>query len=282
MTDTAIEPGLRSRRIRPRAAVLGFLGGPGISIAGICLALLAWELAARFGHVAGGQLAPFSTAVKTGYQEHSYLLGETWYTVKEVLLGFATSVVVGIGLALAIVSSRPFSKAVWPVIVMSQVIPKIAIAPIFLVWFGFSMTSKILIAFLLSFFPIVIDTVLGLRSTKVEQLYLARSIGARDWQTFLKIRLPNALPSMFAGLKLAATFSVTGAVVGEFVGSDHGIGREIIGSSARLNTNLTYAGVLYVGAVGFIAFFSMRYLEHLAIPWHVSQRQRAIPRRRRG
>jgi NitT/TauT family transport system permease protein len=280
VTDTTVEVVSRGTR-RPGRFFAGLLRGPGISILGICLALLGWEVAARWFEVAGGALAPFSVALQTAWDERSYRLGETWYTGQEVLLGFGISVGIGLGLALLIVTFRPFSKAVWPVLVMSQVIPKIAIAPVFLVWFGFSMTSKVLVAVLLSFFPIVIDSVLGLRSTRLEQVYLAQCTGAGRWRTFTKIRLPNALPAMFTGLKLAATFCVTGAIVGEFVGSDKGIGRAVIGASARLNTELTYAGVLYVAAMGFIAFFSLRYVERLAIPWHVSQRQRKLPRRTR-
>lgn len=278
MTETAtLEYPPPPRKSRTRG-VLGYLKGPGLSVLGIAAVLLFWEIAARRWDIAGGTVVPFSTALKTAWTEHSFLLGETFYTFKEALLGYVLSVIVGVGIAVAIVSFRPVSKAVWPVIVMSQVIPKIAVAPVFLVWFGFGMTSKVLIAFLLSFFPIVIDSVLGLRSTTIEQLYLARSTGAGWLKTFRMIRLPNALPSMFTGLKLAATFCVTGAIVGEFVGSDNGIGRAILASSARMNSEVMFAGILYVTGLGFIAFFSVRLVESLLIPWHVSKRAKGAQR----
>lgn len=280
MTDTAIPSSVRASARRPRL-VDRALSGPWLSVVGVGLALLAWELAARYGDIAGGLVVPFSTAVENGWSDRGFFLGETWYTARAALAGYALSVGIGVSLAVLIVSFRPAAKGVWPVIVMSQVIPKIAIAPVFLVWFGFDMTSKILIAFLLSFFPIVIDSVLGLRSTKLEQLYLARSTGAGRWRTFLRIRLPGALPSMFTGFKLGATFAVTGAIVGELVGSDRGIGRAIFAASARLNQESMYAGVLYAAILGFVAFYAIRVVEAVAIPWHVSKRKTGGGQRRR-
>ena len=274
MTESATfeyPPPPRSKRTRGLA---GFLKGSGLSIFGIAVVLLVWEIAARWGNIANGTVVPFTTALETAWNERSYLLSEMLYTGKAALAGYLLSVVVGVTIAVGIVSFRPVSRAVWPMIVMSQVVPKIAVAPVFLVWFGFGITSKILIAFLLSFFPIVIDSVLGLRSTSIEQIYLARSMGAGKLKTFRRIRLQNALPSMFTGFKLAATFCVTGAIVGEFVGSDNGIGRVILASSARLNPDVTFAAILYVTGLGFIAFFSIRLIEGLMIPWHVSRRQK--------
>jgi NitT/TauT family transport system permease protein len=244
------------------------------SLLGIAVGLAGWELGVRLAHVPRYVLPPFSDAVATAVTERSYLLGETWVTVQEIVLGFLLSLGVGISLAVLIVTVKPVGKAIFPLLVASQVVPKIAIAPVFLVWFGFGMGSKTLIAFLLSFFPIVIDTVLGLRSTKLETLYLARSMGAGWWPTFLHVRIPNALPHVFSGLKLAATFAVTGAIIGEFVGSDRGVGRAILVAGAGQETNLVFAGVLYISAIGFGAFLLMEYLESVVVSWHVSQRRR--------
>ena len=241
------------------------------------MGLAVWEAGVRLGDVPHYVLPPLTGVLETAVMESGYLLAETWVTFQEIVAGFLLSVVVGISLAFLIVSVRPIAKSIYPILVISQVIPKIVFAPVFLVLFGFGMTSKILIAFLLSFFPIVIDTVLGLRSTSVEALHFARSTGAGSIRTLLLIRLPNALPQMFAGLKLAATFSVTGAVLSEFIGADRGLGRAILKASAGRETDVVFAGVLYISAVGFGMFLLMQYIESVAAYWHVSQRRRRAP-----
>ena len=250
------------------------LGGFSYSVAGIVGGLAIWEAGVRLGNVPSYVLPPLSEVLQTAVGESGYLLAETWVTIQEIVAGFLLSVVVGISLAFLIVSVRPIARSIYPILVISQVIPKIVFAPVFLVLFGFGMTSKILIAFLLSFFPIVIDTVLGLRSTSVEALHFARSTGAGPIRTLLLIRLPNALPQMFAGLKLAATFSVTGAVLSEFIGADRGIGRAMLKASAGRETDVVFAGVLYVSAVGFGMFLLIQYIESAVAHWHVSQRRR--------
>ncbi len=206
--------------------------------------------------------------------ERDYLLAETWVTFQEIMGGFLLSVVVGVVLAVLIVGVRWIEKSIYPILVISQVIPKIVFAPLFLVLFGFGISSKIAIAFLLAFFPVVIDTVLGLRSTTVETLYLARSTGAGWASTLFRIRLPSALPQMFAGMKLAATFSVTGAVLSEFIGADQGIGRAVFKASAGRETDVVFAGVLYITAIGFGMFLLIQYIESTVAHWHVSQRRR--------
>lgn len=250
------------------------LGGFSNSAAGIVAGLAIWEAGVRLGNVPHYVLPPLSEVLQTAVGESGYLLAETWVTIQEIVAGFLLSVVVGVSLAFLIVSVRPIARSIYPILVISQVIPKIVFAPVFLVLFGFGMTSKILIAFLLSFFPIVIDTVLGLRSTSVEALHFARSTGAGPIRTLFLIRLPNALPQMFAGLKLAATFSVTGAVLSEFIGADRGIGRAMLKASAGRETDVVFAGVLYVSAVGFGMFLLIQYIESAVAHWHVSQRRR--------
>ena len=250
------------------------LSGISNSAAGIVAGLAIWEAGVRLGNVPHYVLPPLSEVLRTAVGESGYLLAETWVTIQEIVAGFLLSVVVGVSLAFLIASVRPIARSIYPILVISQVIPKIVFAPVFLVLFGFGMTSKILIAFLLSFFPIVIDTVLGLRSTSVEALHFARSTGAGPIRTLLLIRLPNALPQMFAGLKLAATFSVTGAVLSEFIGADRGIGRAMLKASAGRETDVVFAGVLYVSAVGFGMFLLIQYIESVAAHWHVSQRRR--------
>jgi NitT/TauT family transport system permease protein len=240
-------------------------------------ALLAlWEAWVRVRDVPPYLMPRFSSVVDSMVTEFVPLLPDTWQTVQEIGLGFALSVVVGIPLAIAIVSSRTFEKSVYPVLVISQVVPKVAVAPLIVVWLGFGLTGKVLIAFTVAFFPIVIDTVVGLRSVEVEKFYLAQSMGASRFQLFYKIRLPQALPMMFSGLKLSATFAVIGAVVGEFVASDRGLGRVIMAASSSFNTTLLFTGVAYLTIIGLIVFFAMDVAERIALPWHVSRRMERL------
>ena len=194
-------------------------------------------------------------------------------TLGEVLAGFALSVLVGLPLAVAIVSWPLADKAVYPLLVGSQVVPKIAIAPLFIAWFGFGLAPKIIVVFLLALFPIVIDAVLGLRSTEIEKLYLARSMGASARQTFFKIRLPGAMPNIFGGLKLGITFAVTGAVIGEFIGTDRGLGRMIIVANGNLDTAQLFAAVAILTLMGIVLFLIVDVVERFVVRWHVSQRR---------
>lgn len=196
------------------------------------------------------------------------------FTLYEILAGFALAVLVGTSLAVAIVSWRPLDKAIYPVLVGSQVIPKVAIAPLFVIWFGFGIEPKILVAFLIAFFPMVISTVVGLRSIEVEKLYLARSMGASAAQTFFKIKLPNAMPSIFGGLKLSITAAVIGAIVGEFIGADQGIGRVLLIANGELETDLLFAGIFLLSVTGVVLFLIVDGFERVVVRWHVSQRLR--------
>lgn len=202
----------------------------------------------------------------------SILLDATWPTLQEILLGFILAIGVAIPLAVALASSRRFSRIVYPVLVVSQTVPKVAIAPLFIVWFGFGMTPKILIAFLIAFFPIVVDTTIGLRAVPIELSDLARSTGGSRTATFFKIRLPYALPNIFGGLKIGITFATIGAIVGEFVGTDQGLGYVIQIANGRLNTALVFAAVLCLSVMGVLLYYLVDFVERISIPWHVSQR----------
>ena len=158
--------------------------------------------------------------------------------------------------------------------VATQSIPKIALAPLFIVWFGFGTTPKVAVAFLISFFPVVVDTIVGLRSIDPAMVQLARSMGAPPYRIFLRLRLPNALPSVFAGLKVASTLAVVGALTGEFIGSDRGLGYVLVQSSAQLNTPLLFATLVTLSLLAMAFFFLVEGVERLLIPWHVSQRAR--------
>src|SRR5246500_936466 len=203
------------------------------------------------------------------------LLFHGWITTVEILLGFALSIVVGIPLALAIFLRPTFSRSVLPLLVSSQAMPKVAVAPLFLVWFGFGLLPKVLIAFLIAFFPVVISTAVGLASIAPEKIYLARSMGFGAPATFFKFRLPNALPSIFGGLKISITLAVVGAVVGEFVGGDAGLGYLLMVADGSMDTQLLFAGIFALTVLGVVLCLLMEPAERLAIPRHLAAGDKA-------
>jgi len=196
------------------------------------------------------------------------------YTLIEVVIGFTLSVLVGGAIAVAIVSSELLDRSVYPLLVALQIVPKVAIAPLFAIWFGFGMMPKVLMAFLIAFFPMVINTAMGLRGIEVSKLQLARSMGASKLQTFFKIRLPHAMPSIFTGLKLSITSAMIGAIVGEFIGSDEGVGRVLLIANGNLQTDLMFAAVVLLSLAGVILFLAIEAIERVVLHWHVSQRSR--------
>lgn len=242
---------------------------PAVAILG---ALAAWQLIVQGLEVPEYLLPPPSAILSALALEWRYLALHTAVTVYEILWGFVLSVLVGIPMAMAIVYSPLLERAFYPVLVASQSVPKIAIAPLLIFWAGLGVFPKVLVAFLIAFFPIVIDTVVGLRSVEPEMLHLARSMGSPERKVFLKIRLPNALPNIFAGLKVAVTLAVVGAIVGEFIQADQGLGYALLQANAMLNTKLSFATILILAAIGVALFMIVDRIERLLIPWHASRR----------
>ncbi|WP_370948551.1 ABC transporter permease [Amycolatopsis sp. cg5] len=196
----------------------------------------------------------------------------TWVTTYETVLGFGIAIVVGVLAAVLMVSSPAVEKTVYPLLLFAQVIPKIAIAPLFVVWLGFGLTPKIFVAVLMAFFPVVISMVTGLKSIDPEMLQLSATMGAGRGQTFRKIRFPASLPYLFSGLKIAATLAVTGAVVGEFVGANAGLGYVILQANGNLDTPVLFAGLFIMSLLGVVLFVLVEVLEQFLLPWHVSRR----------
>ncbi len=241
-------------------------------LAAIVLGLLVWEVACALFKVPLYLLPPPSRIFMGLFANAGLLLNHSWTTLQEILLGFLASIVVGIPLALAIVSFRPVEKSVYPLLVGSQVVPKIALAPLFVVWFGFGTPPKVIVAFLIAFFPIVIDSVVGFRSVELEKLYLIRSMGANWFQVFFKVRLPQALPNILGGLKISITLAVVGAIVGEFIGADKGLGRLLLIANGNMDTVLLFAAVTALTIMGILLFLAIEILERILLPWHVSRR----------
>jgi NitT/TauT family transport system permease protein len=200
------------------------------------------------------------------------LLRESLITSYASLGGFLLSVLVGIPCAIAIAYSRAVESFLYPILVFSQTIPKIAIAPLFIVWFGFGVLPKVIVAFLLAFFPVVVSTVTGFKSVEPDMLDLVRSMKASRLQEFLKISFPHALPHIFSGLKVSITLAVVGAVVGEFVGANSGIGYLLQMANGNFDLPLMFAGLFVLSIIGVILFVALELVERWVIPWHVSQR----------
>jgi NitT/TauT family transport system permease protein len=192
----------------------------------------------------------------------------TWAT----LGGFALSIAFGIPMALVIAYSRTVESYVYPLLVFSQSVPKIAIAPLFVVWFGFGLIPKVISAFMLGFFPVVVSTVMGFKSVDADMIDLARSMKASRLATFMRISLPQALPSIFAGLKVSVTLAVVGAVVGEFVGSNSGLGYLLQIANGTFDLPLMFAALTVLSVIGVLLFVAVDVVERWTIPWHVSHR----------
>nr|WP_231127162.1 ABC transporter permease [Motilibacter aurantiacus] len=204
------------------------------------------------------------------------LLEHTWVTTQETIIGFVLATVIGVATAVLLVYSKTAEKALYPLILFAQVIPKIAIAPILVVWFGFGLTPKIVLAVLIAFFPVVVSGVAGLRSVDPELLELSATMGASRWKTFTKIRFPTSLPQLMSGLKVAVTLAVVGAVVGEFVGADRGLGYVLLLASGNLDAPLLFADLILMSAIGILLFVAIEALEGLLIPWHSSRRENPL------
>jgi NitT/TauT family transport system permease protein len=242
-------------------------------VAGVLVFLAVWQAGVMLSRVPAYLLPAPTEIAQTFIDEFPRLLRHGWVTTYEMLLGYLLAVAIAIPLAIAITSSQRFDEFVMPTMLFFQVVPKVAIAPLFLVWFGVAM-PKILVALLISFFPIVIDAAVGLRSMSSEMTDLACSMGASRTQIFTQFRLPTSLPYLFSGLKVAATLAIAGAVVGEFVGADKGLGYLLLVTNSNMETPLMFSTLVGLTFIGLVFFYSVEFLESLLIPWHVTHRIR--------
>jgi NitT/TauT family transport system permease protein len=264
LTIEQVEARVQDRRARHRShARISAVIYPILTVVGT---LVAWEVGTRVFSIPAFLLPPPSKIVVSFAEHGGLLLKHGWVTTIEIVLGYLLSIVVGVPLALAIFMWPAFSRSVLPLLISSQAMPKVAVAPLLLVWFGFGLLPKVLIAFLIAFFPIVISTAVGLASIEQEKIHLARSMGLGAAATFFKIRLPSALPSVFGGLKISITLAVVGAVVGEFVGGDAGLGYLLMVANGSLDTPLLFAGIIALTVQGIVLYFLVELAEHLAIP----------------
>lgn len=222
---------------------------------------LAWELGVRHSGIQSYLLPPPSDIFAELWQSRSSLLAQSLVTLTEVFWGFVIAVVLGIPVAALVYFSNMAKRTVYPFLVALQSIPKIGLAPLIVVWFGYGLAAKLIMAFLFAFFPIVISTLGGLASTPAHLEEHFRALRATRWQSFWRLRVPSALPSILDGCKVAMPLAVIGAVVGEFVGSNDGLGNLILTASGSGNTTLTFAALIAVTALSLILFYGVAYWE---------------------
>ncbi|MBI3127405.1 MAG: ABC transporter permease [Candidatus Tectomicrobia bacterium] len=241
-------------------------------IAFIVLIIAAWEAAVVWFRVQPIILPPPSAVVRALSDDWWYLLWHTWITGAEVVLGFLASALLGVPAGVLIVWSKTLERTLMPIFVTSQTIPKIAIAPLFVIWFGIGLFPKVLVSLMIAFFPIVISTSVGLKAVDKDMIDLIQSMNASKWQVFQKVRIPNSLPFIFSGLKIATAFATVGAVVGEFVGADKGLGYVLIVSNSMLETPRLFATLVPLSLIGIVLYAAVVKLEKVLIPWDVAVR----------
>ena len=242
----------------------------------LMIIIVAWDLAIRLFHIPAYQIPAPGDVLKVLWTDWPELLGQTWPTTYATIMGFALSALFGIPVAMLIAGSKTVESYVYPLLVFSQSVPKVAIAPLFVVWFGFGIFPKIIVAFLLGFFPVVVSAVQGFKSVDPDMVDLARAMKGSRVSVFCAINLPHALPAIFSGLKVSVTLAVVGAVVGEFVGSNSGIGYVLQRSIGTFDLPTMFAALVILAILGVLLFWIVDRFERFVIPWHVSQRETLI------
>jgi len=236
-------------------------------ILGMAAILAIWQLYVYVSGISRIVLPSPLDILRVSITRFDLLLQQTWPTMIESVAGFGLALAIGIPLAVCVANSRLLNLTLYPILVATQSVPKVAIAPIILVWFGLGMQSKLAIAFLVAFFPIVVDTATGLRATPPGLLELARSLRASPLQVFMKVQMPSALPFIFAGAKVAITLAVIGAVIGEFVGSVNGLGNLLLTANSQLDGPLAWAALIWLSVLGILLFVAVSITERAVMPW---------------
>ncbi|MDQ7247617.1 ABC transporter permease [Dongia sedimenti] len=249
-----------------RPAQFRFLDAAPSLILGVILIGL-WEAAIHLLDV-NAFVVPAPSSIAISLVQNAALLAEaTLVTAKEVLVGFVLATLCGAALALLIVRFRMLGRALYPIIVLFQTVPKVALAPIFILWFGYDLSPKVMLIVVIAFFPVTLDMLAGLQSVDPGLVALMRSVSARDNDILLRVRIPNALPHLMAGMKIAITLSVIGAIVGEFAGASAGLGYTIQFASTQLDTPMVFAALVVVSVVGVAFYYLIELLERAVTPW---------------
>ncbi len=240
----------------------------------VLLLLGAWEAVVRLGHVAT-YLIPAPDAIATEfYDGRAVLFSAAWVTLKEVLLGFFAAVALGLGLAVLLHVSAVLRKSLYPLLIGGQNIPVVVIAPIMAILLGFSILPKVIVVALTCFFSVVVNALDGLRSVDPELKRMMKTLHGSRWATFRRIEFPAALPSIFTGVRIAATFAAVGAVFAEWSGSNNGLGFVMLQATPQLETALVFASIVLLAVMAVALFGFVSIVEHLVIPWAFDEKGR--------
>ncbi|MET0844015.1 MAG: ABC transporter permease [Mycetocola sp.] len=261
--DTAVLPPKPSREAKRLSPALRYT----LPTVAFIVSIALWQLIVVAFKIPPYILPAPTVVFESFIEELPTLWDASLVTGSEVLLGFLLAAVISIPLAYLIASVPIVEITLYPLIVVLQTIPKIAVAPLFIVWFGFGLLPKVLLTFLLCFFPILVDSLTGFKALDPRLLYITKSMGASGLQTFSYVRMPAALPFIFSGLKVAIVLAVTGAIVAEFVGSSAGLGYVLLRASANLDTALMFAVLVALSIMGLVFAYAVEFAERLVAPW---------------
>jgi ABC-type nitrate/sulfonate/bicarbonate transport system permease component len=229
--------------------------------------LAAWEALTRLRDIKSYVLPSPSAIVRRLQTDWPTLASNFQVTLSEMLLGFGLAFVVAMTLGILIAHSPAIRRGLYPFVIASQTVPVIAIAPVLIIWFGYNILPRVLVTALLAFFPLTVNTVTGFQAVETELVNLFRSLAATRAQIFFKLSLPAALPFIFAGLKVSATHCVIGATVGEWIGTDRGLGHLIVLDTAQLDTPRVFASIVLLSLSGIALFLAVSVFEWILLPW---------------
>ncbi|GIG86113.1 ABC transporter permease [Plantactinospora endophytica] len=239
----------------------------GLPALGAVLAIGLWWLTTEVFGISSFFLPAPPDVVDAFLRLPGYLLAETWVTLLETVVGFGIAGIAGLLVALLLAASRTVERMTMPLMAAVNAVPKVALAPLLLVWMGFGSEPKIVMVILVCFFPIVVSAMAGLTSTPTDLRELVHSLSASWWQTFLKVRLSWALPQIFVGLKVAISLAIIGAIIGEVVNPDRGLGAVIVNAGTSADTPLAFAALTLLAVMGAVLFYLVEAVERLLVPW---------------
>jgi NitT/TauT family transport system permease protein len=256
--------GARRSKTRRRLASLAWNLLPPLTFAAI---IALWSAAIGLFNIPAYLLPGPGSVFSRMVADASMLWSHSLITLAEILMGFGLTVVTAIPLGLAIALSRVAKQIIYPPLMLMQLVPKIAVAPLFLVWLGFGMESKVLLTVLMTFFPLLLASISGFQILDDRLLYLTQSMGATGWQTFRHLRFPAALPVIFSGIKSSATIAATAAIVAEFVGANRGLGYVLLRGTSTMDIELTFAVLVVLTIIGIVINYAVEFSEWAMTPW---------------
>ncbi len=258
-----------------RCGLIGWLTQSWMLLLFFLMFFAGWEISISLFDVPAYILNRPSEIVTNGWSDINRLLSYFYITGLETVLGYVVAVVIAVPMGLAIAFSSILRRTIYPFFVSIEMTPKIAFAPLFISWLGFGLLPKIIIVFLVCFFPVVLNAILAFGSLSEELTRFCRSTGAGWFRVFVKVRLPAALPQCFVGFKYAALNATVGATIAEFIGSDQGLGFYIQISTGNMRPDLAFAGIFLLTILGLLMFGAVTLAERLLIPWHISVRRQS-------